>query len=137
MNKPNEFQVGEPPDQGYFARLHNVDNPLEKFLIVHGYSNELILIPVLKAHRGPNGGLVLTQKYLDGAVEYAKHWDGPVTTLAEVSQTPSTDMDHVEVQADCEAQSRIEERPKTLDTLIPRLQTRGLWSDFLIPVRRR
>ncbi len=133
LDKPTEFQVGELPDQGYVARRHYFYNPLENFLIERSLSNELILIPVLKAHRGPNGGLVLTQKYLDGAVEYAKHWDGPVTTLAEVSQTPSTDTDHVEVLEDCDTQYRIEERPKTLDTLIPRLQNVGAVVGFLDP----
>ena len=95
--------------------------------------NELILLPVLKAHRGPGGGLVLTQKYLDGAAEYAKHWDGEVTTLAEVSPTASSDMDHVEVHPDQNLRTRVEERPKALADLIQRITGAGAVVGFLDP----
>lgn len=33
---------------------------------------DLVLMPILKAHRTAQGRLVVTQKYLDGATEYAK-----------------------------------------------------------------
>ncbi len=98
-----------------------------------GHSNELILLPVLKAHRGPGGGLFLTQKYLDGASEYARHWDGPVTTLAEVSRTASTDMDHVEIQAGQNGDTRVEERPQLLDDLVRRINGASAVVGFLDP----
>lgn len=104
-------------------------------MIQLGQTSELILLPVLKAHRGAGGRLVLTQKYLDGAAEYAKHWNGQVTTLAEVSQTPSTDMDHVEVQCDQSHQSRVEERPKELGDLIRRISGAGVVVGFLDPTQ--
>ena len=60
-------------------------------------NHELVLLPSLRAHRGPNGGLVLTQKFLNGVAKYAKTWPGQVTALVEISPTPTSDMDHVEV----------------------------------------
>lgn len=95
--------------------------------------NELILLPVLKAHRGPGGGLILTQKYLDGTAEYAKHWKGDVTTLAEVSATASTDMDHVEIQSGQNGDTKVEERPKALDDLFERIKGAGAVVGFLDP----
>lgn len=83
-------------------------------------SRELILLPVLKANRGANGGLVLTQKYLEGAAEYARSWPGPVTTLAEISDTRSTDMDHVEVLPGS-IETGLEERPSDAAAMASRL----------------
>ena len=64
-----------------------------------GSQNELIILPVLKAMRGPRGGLVMTQKYLNGAAAYAKTWPGPVTSLVELTDTPTTDMAQLEDEA--------------------------------------
>ena len=94
---------------------------------------ELILLPVLKATRGPRGGLVLTQKFFEGAAEYAKHWPGPVTTLAEVVDTPSTDMDHLEALPG-EIETGLEERPKSPDALAERLKDAALAHAFLSPL---
>lgn len=58
---------------------------------------ELILLPSLRAHRGPQGGFVMTQKYMNGAAAFARRWPGPVTSLVELNSMPSSDMDHVEV----------------------------------------
>jgi glycosyltransferase involved in cell wall biosynthesis len=58
---------------------------------------ELILLPVLSASIRPDGRLFLTQKYLDGAAEYAKSWPGRVTTLARVTHQPIRDLDPAEV----------------------------------------
>lgn len=58
---------------------------------------ELILLPVLSASTRPDGRLFLTQKYLDGAAEYAKSWPGRVTTLARVTSQPIRDLDPAEV----------------------------------------
>ena len=93
---------------------------------------ELILLPVLKANRGPNGGLVLTQKYLDGAAEYARSWPGPVTTLAEISGKRSTDMDHVEVMPGS-IKTGLEVRPADEAALAKRLEGTAAALAFLSP----
>lgn len=59
---------------------------------------ELILLPSLTARVGANGGLLLTQKYLDGAAAYARAWPGPVTSLFRPSKATSWDMDVVEIE---------------------------------------
>lgn len=59
---------------------------------------ELVLLPSLKARAGAHGGVLLTQKYLDGAAAYARVWPGPVTSLLRRSELPSWDMDAVEIQ---------------------------------------
>ena len=95
-------------------------------------TRELILLPVLKANRGANGGLVLTQKYLDGAAEYAKSWPGPVTTLAEISDKRTTDMDHVEVLPGS-AETGLELRPADEAALAKRLEGAAAALAFLSP----
>lgn len=84
--------------------------------------NELILLPPLEAQLGPRGGLVLTRKYMAGAAEYARTWPGPVTTLARLSDTPTTDMDHAEFIPG-EAETGLELRPSTPEALAERLRT--------------
>ena len=93
---------------------------------------ELILLPSLKASRGPRGGLVLTQKYLNGAAEYAKHWPGPVTTLAFLDDRPGSDMDHVEVMPG-EAETGLELRPDDEAALAERLSKAAVALAFLSP----
>ncbi len=93
---------------------------------------ELILLPSLKAHRGPRGGLVLTQKYLDGAAEYARFWPGPVTSLVEVQAEITTDMDHVEVLPG-EGETGLEHRPVDEKALSERLQSAAVVLGFLAP----
>ncbi len=95
-------------------------------------SNELIILPVLKATRGPRGGFVLTQKYMNGAAAYAKTWPGPVTSLIELTDAPTTDMDHVEVMPG-EAETGLELRPKTQDALAQRIRNAAIVSGFLSP----
>lgn len=95
-------------------------------------NNELILLPSLRAHRGPNGGLVLTQKFLNGVAQYAKTWPGQVTALVEISATPSSDMDHVEVLPDS-GRAPLELRPDTLAGLRERLRDAAAVLGFLSP----
>ncbi len=73
-------------------------------------TRELILLPVLKANTGSNGGFVMTRKYMDGAAQYARFWPGPVTSLVIASPTATTDLDHVEVLPGSEA-TGMEARP--------------------------
>lgn len=95
-------------------------------------ANELLVLPVLKANRGPNGGFVLTAKYLDGVAEYAKTWPGPVTSLIEISETKTTDLDHVEVMPG-DTEARLELRPTTQDALANRIRNAALVTTFLSP----
>lgn len=92
--------------------------------------NELILLPSLKAQRGPRGGLVLTRKYMAGAEEYARHWPGPVTSLVELSAVPTTDMDHAEFLSG-EGGTRLEIRPATSEALARRLESAAQVVAFL------
>jgi len=93
---------------------------------------ELILLPSLKAFRGPRGGLVLTQKFIDGVAAYARSWPGRVTTLVGLTDTPGSDMDHVEVLPETLAPD-LEVRPAGLDELARRLRGAALVSGFLSP----
>ncbi len=95
-------------------------------------TDELILLPVLTASPGPNGGLVLTRKYLNGAAEYARTWPGPVTTLIELSSRRTTDMDHVEVHPG-QIQPGLEVRPTSEGALRERLATAAVALAFLSP----
>jgi len=95
-------------------------------------TNELILLPVLTAQRAASGRLIVTQKYLRGAAEYAKSWPGPVTSLFNVSPLPSTDLDQVEVASDI-GEHVIEIRPCDLKVLARRLQSASLVVGFLSP----
>ena len=82
---------------------------------------ELILLPSLRAHRGPQGGFVMTQKYMNGAAAFARRWPGPVTSLVELNSMPSSDMDHVEVTPgafETELELRADD-PATLEQRIP------------------
>ncbi len=91
---------------------------------------ELILLPSLTAHHGPQGGLVLTQKYMNGAAAFAKHWPGPVSSLVKLSGTPTTDMDHVEILPGS-ALTSLEQRPTDPDALAQRLAGAAVVLGFL------
>jgi glycosyltransferase involved in cell wall biosynthesis len=95
-------------------------------------SRELIVLPSLKAVRGPRGGLVLTQKFIDGVASYARSWPGPVTTLVQLTDTLGSDMDHVEVLPGPAAPA-FEVRPARLDDLARRIRSAALVSGFLSP----
>lgn len=95
--------------------------------------SELILLPSLKAHRGPRGGLVLTQKFLNGVAQYAKTWPGGrVTTLVQLRDDPTSDMDHVEVIAG-ETITPLEMRPASATALAERLSGAAAVLGFLAP----
>jgi len=84
-------------------------------------ADELVLLPSLRAQLGPKGGFVLTQKYLNGAAQYARSWPGPVVSLVRMDTSRTSDMDHVEVfAAHCE--TGLERRPEDPGELIERLR---------------
>lgn len=95
-------------------------------------NTELVLLPSLRAHRGPRGGLVLTQKFLHGVAQYAKTWPGQVTALVELSTTPTSDMDHVEVMPE-PGRAPLELRPDTPAGLRARLGNAAAVLGFLSP----
>lgn len=98
----------------------------------HVETSELILLPSLRAQRGPRGGLVLTQKFLNGVAQYAKTWPGRVTTLVQLRDDPTSDMDHVEVMPE-EAVTPIEMRPASPEALAERLKNAAAVLGFLAP----
>lgn len=93
---------------------------------------ELIVLPSLSAHRAASGKLVLTRKYMEGIAEYRKSWHGRVTSLVSLSETPSSDMDHCEVDADDPALG-IELRPQDPQELARRIRGAAVVLAFLAP----
>lgn len=91
---------------------------------------ELILLPSLNAHRGPRGGLVMTQKYMNGSAAFARRWPGPVTSLVTLDSTPSSNMDHVEIMPGT-AETDLELRPDDPAALAHRISGAALVSGFL------
>ncbi len=94
--------------------------------------DELILLPSIKAHRGTHGGLVLTRKFLNGARQYEAVWPGRVTTLIDVHDLPTSDMDHVDVPVGSSG-ARIEFRPEPLAGLRERVRDAAVVLMFLSP----
>lgn len=94
--------------------------------------SELILLPSLKARRGTNGGLILTQKYIDGAAQYAKIWPGPVTSLVRIDTQPGSDMDQVEVPLSG-TETPLEERDPDPKRLLKRIQSAAAVLALLSP----
>ena len=93
-----------------------------------------MILPPLKAQRGAQGGFVLTRKYMEGVAAFAKGWPGPVTSLVEMTQTRSTDMDHVEYAGD-DPVTPIEARPDPA-ALPARLRDAALVVTFLSSAER-
>jgi glycosyltransferase involved in cell wall biosynthesis len=95
-------------------------------------TNELILLPALKAYRAASGRMVITKKYHDGAAEYAKSWPGPVVSLFDIAATPFSDLDHYEIDAHSDGHF-VETRPADPHALAARLGSAALVVGFLSP----
>lgn len=93
---------------------------------------ELVLLPSLKARRSPSGALTLTQKFLDGAAEYAQAWPGPVTVIVDVKDDTSSNMDQVEVVAE-DLEIGLEPRPQDSQVFTARLAQAAVVLAFLTP----
>lgn len=93
-------------------------------------SDELIILPALRAQRGANGGLILTSKYMDGVKEYAETWPGPVTSLVRVSDVPTTNLDPIEIVPG-DGGPGVEVRPRDLGQLSQRVRDAALVVGFL------
>ncbi|MES2887462.1 MAG: glycosyltransferase [Pseudomonadota bacterium] len=91
---------------------------------------ELIVLPSITAQRGPNGGLILTQKYINGVAEYAKWWPGPVTSLVTVTSHTGSDMDHVEVMPG-QLSFELEQRPTSEEAFAQRIASAAVVLAFL------
>lgn len=96
--------------------------------------NELVLLPSLNASLGPNGGFVMTEKFLEGAGRMAETWPGPVTALVEILNAPSTDFDLREVHRRSHAVN-YEERPKDTFGVMHRLRSAAAVLGF--PTRKQ
>ncbi len=96
---------------------------------------ELLLLPSLTARVGAHGGVLLTQKYLDGAAAYARAWPGPVTSLLRLSKATSWDMDAVEIQPGDYSRDghAVEMFPADARALATRLENAALVFPFLAP----
>jgi colanic acid/amylovoran biosynthesis glycosyltransferase len=94
---------------------------------------ELVVLPSVRAHRGVHGGLVLTQKFLNGMEQYAAHWPGPVTTLLAPAAAPVYLMDPVEVMPDERRACAVELRPADEGALLERLSRAAVVLAFLSP----
>ena len=57
----------------------------------------LAVLPELRIGFGPKGTIILTQKFIDGMVEYLKYWDGSAVAIMEPTDKPSWNLDEVEV----------------------------------------
>ena len=97
--------------------------------------DELVLIPSLKAVRGPNGGLILTQKFLNGVAMFAAQWPGRVSALLELTEELTSDMDHVEAQPS-QFDFSLEVIPCTTALLANRLSDVSVVLGFLSPDHR-
>ena len=60
-------------------------------------STTLAVLPPLRAKATSSGGIVLTQKFINGIEKYLEYWDGPVAVFMEPTHAPSTNLDEVEV----------------------------------------
>lgn len=91
---------------------------------------ELIILPSLKARRSLSGALTLTQKFLDGAAEYAHAWPGPVTVIVEIKDDKSSNMDQVEVMPE-NLEIGLELRPQDTQVFAARLAQAAVVLAFL------
>ena len=57
----------------------------------------LAVLPELKVKIGLKGTITLTQKFIDGMLEYLKYWDGPVTAYMQPTEERSWNLDEVEI----------------------------------------
>lgn len=55
----------------------------------------LSLLPNLRMTTLPNGRVMVTQKFVDGVLEYVRRWPGSVTVYAEVEAAPTDNLDNI------------------------------------------
>lgn len=61
---------------------------------------KLVILPTLKARKISDKQAILTQKLIDGIVEYQKYWSGSIVTLIEEDFALSNNLDDVTVEID-------------------------------------
>jgi colanic acid/amylovoran biosynthesis glycosyltransferase len=57
----------------------------------------LAVVPSLTARAVPNGGVVLTKKFINGMRKYVEYWDGPVAAFMEPAHVPTSNLDEIEI----------------------------------------
>lgn len=57
----------------------------------------LILLPSLGAKKVSDTKIIITQKFLDGVIEYLKYWPGQLAVLLEEDANLSNNLDNVTV----------------------------------------
>jgi colanic acid/amylovoran biosynthesis glycosyltransferase len=63
-------------------------------------SPTLMILPDLKTKRIDADRFVVTQKFHDGVLEFAKYWPGPVSVFMELSPVLTDNLDNIEIRAD-------------------------------------
>src|SRR3954469_15928918 len=59
--------------------------------------SELVIISSLKAQSLAGGQVGLTRKFVDGVVKASELWPGPVTVIAEPTDRPDSNLDHIAI----------------------------------------
>lgn len=95
-------------------------------------TQELVLLPSLRASPGHDGRIVMTQKFLNGVAAYARAWPGPVHVLAEISEHATNDLDHVEIDPRA-PDAVVSARPTDPAELADRLRHAAAVLGFLSP----
>lgn len=60
-------------------------------------SCQLILLPALKAKKVSDNQLIITQKFIDGVLEYQKYWPGSIKVLIEEENILTNNLDNIVV----------------------------------------
>ena len=60
-------------------------------------SPKLILITSLNVQVKNSSRISLTQKFLDGVIEYQKYWSGPIVVIMEATDEKSNNLDNIEI----------------------------------------
>lgn len=88
-------------------------------------AGELVLMMGLRGRPAEGGGVVLTQKFVEGAEAIASRWPGPTTVLLEMEDAPPEDLDPVVVRPGDGHAFGVEAMPPTQEGLVRRLRSAG------------
>lgn len=61
---------------------------------------KLVLIPALKVKKVSNHQIIITQKFIDGVLEYQKYWSGSIAVFLEEDDTLSNNLDNILIDVD-------------------------------------
>src|SRR5271168_3749410 len=60
-------------------------------------AKSLVILPSIGAVLHADGQITITRKFLDGAAEMAKHWDGPVEVILPPIEAATDNLDSVRI----------------------------------------